>query len=73
MLIGVKQAVQVRLLPTPEQAAALSATLLACNVAASWLSGQMHAANEYRKFDVQKRFYAELRERSDWRHSRPSE
>src|SRR5689334_18014022 len=63
MLICVKQVVQVRLLPTPKQSAALSATLPACNAAASWLSERMHAANEFRKFDVQKRFYAELRER----------
>jgi hypothetical protein len=63
MLICVKQVVQVRLLPTPKQSVALSATLPACNAAASWLSGRMHAANEFRKFDVQKRFYAELRER----------
>ncbi|MGW6935503.1 RNA-guided endonuclease InsQ/TnpB family protein [Lentzea sp. NPDC054927] len=63
MLIDVKQAVQVRLLPTPEQAAALLATLQACNAAASWLAERMHAAGEFRKFDVQKRFYTELRER----------
>ena len=63
MLIGVKQVVQVRLLPTAEQAKALLATLQACNAAASWLAGRMHAAGEFRKFDVQKRFYAELRER----------
>jgi putative transposase len=62
-VISVKLAVQVRLLPTPEQAAALLATLNACNAAASWLSGQMHTAGIFRKFGVQKRFYAELRER----------
>ncbi|WP_143466967.1 hypothetical protein [Lentzea kentuckyensis] len=50
-------------MPTPEQAVALRATLLACNAAASWLSERMHAASEFRKFDVQKRFYAELRDR----------
>nr|WP_198151292.1 RNA-guided endonuclease TnpB family protein [Kibdelosporangium sp. MJ126-NF4]CEL14264.1 Mobile element protein [Kibdelosporangium sp. MJ126-NF4]CTQ88631.1 Mobile element protein [Kibdelosporangium sp. MJ126-NF4] len=58
-----KQVVQVRLLPTPEQASALSVTLNACNAAASWLSKQMHAVGIFRKFDVQKRFYVELRER----------
>ncbi|WP_330272230.1 RNA-guided endonuclease TnpB family protein [Lentzea sp. NBC_00516] len=63
MLIGMKQVVQVRLLPTPEQASALLVTLRACNAAASWLAGRMHAAGEFRKFDVQKRFYTELRER----------
>lgn len=62
-VITVKQVVQVRLLPTPKQAAALTDTLHACNRAASWLSKQMHAARVVRKFDVQKRFYAELRRR----------
>lgn len=63
MMISVKQVVQVRLLPTSEQASALLATLHVCNAAASWLSEQMHTAGIFRKFDVQKRFYAELRER----------
>lgn len=63
MVINVKQVVQVRLLPTPDQASALLATLNACNTAASWLSQQMHTTGIVRKFDVQKRFYAELRER----------
>ncbi|WP_221761187.1 RNA-guided endonuclease TnpB family protein [Kibdelosporangium aridum] len=58
-----KQVVQVRLLPTPAQASALLATLNACNTAASWLSQQMHTTGIFRKFDVQKRFYTELRER----------
>jgi putative transposase len=62
-VISVKQVVQVRLLPTPAQASALAATLHACNTAASWLSEQMHASRVFRKFDVQKRFYIELRER----------
>lgn len=63
MMIGVKQVVRVRLLPTPEQASALADTLRACNTAASWLSERMCADRVFRKFDVQKRFYAELRER----------
>src|SRR5262249_22033234 len=42
---------------------ALLATLHACNKAASWLSTQMHPAGVFRKFDAQKRFYVELRER----------
>src|SRR5205807_8918819 len=62
-VISVKQVVQVRLLPTPEQASALADTLHACNTAASWLSEQMHTDRVMRKFDVQKRFYTELRER----------
>jgi len=63
MVIIVKQVVQVRILPTPEEALALVDTLHACNAAASWLSGQMHAERVLRKFDVQKRFYVQLRER----------
>jgi putative transposase len=63
MVISVKQVVQVRLLPTPEQASALTDTLHACNAAASWLSRQMRAVGVLRKFDVQKRFYVELRKR----------
>ncbi|MEU3644538.1 hypothetical protein AB0E59_14255 [Lentzea sp. NPDC034063] len=63
MVINVKQVVQVRLLPSPEQASALADTLRVCNTAASWLSERMCAEQVFRKFDVQKRFYAELRER----------
>ncbi|SDM15965.1 transposase, IS605 OrfB family, central region [Lentzea albidocapillata subsp. violacea] len=63
MVINVKQVVQVRLLPTPEQASALGDTLLACNTAASWLSERMHTDQVFRKFDVQRRLYTELRER----------
>jgi putative transposase len=62
-LRGVKQVVKVRLLPTAEQAAALQVTLGTCNEAASWLSAAMHADRVHRKHDVQKRFYAELKER----------
>jgi putative transposase len=63
MMIAVTQVVQVRLLPTPEQAAALLATLYVCNAAASWLSEQMHTNRVFRKFDVQKCYYGQLRER----------
>lgn len=63
MVISVKQVVRVRLLPTPEQASALADTLRACNAAASWLSGRMCADRVFRKFDVQKRLYVELRGR----------
>ena len=38
-----KHVLKVRVLPTEVQAAALEATLLACNEAASWLSSRMHA------------------------------
>jgi hypothetical protein len=59
----VKQTVRVRVVPTPEQAAALLDTLNVCNSAASWLSAQMRTAGVFGKFDVHKRFYALLRER----------
>jgi putative transposase len=59
----VKQTVKLRVLPTDEQARALEGTLRTCNAASSWLSGQMHAARVFRKHDVQKCFYSELRER----------
>lgn len=62
-IIVVKQVVQVRILPTPEQASALADTLHVCNTAASWLARQMHTNRVFRKFDVQKRFYFQLRER----------
>ncbi len=59
----VKQVVKVRVLPVGLEAAALNATLRACNNAASWLSTQMHADGVHRKYDAQRRFYAELRQR----------
>jgi IS605 OrfB family transposase len=62
-MVAVKQTVQVRLLPTSEQAEALRTTLLTCNKAASWLSEQMHSRGSFRKFTVHRSFYAELRER----------
>jgi putative transposase len=63
-LRGVKQVIKVRLLPT-EAEAALDTTLRTCNAAATWLSQQMHATRVFRKFDAQRRFYVELRERFD--------
>jgi len=62
-LRGVKQVIKVRLLPTEAEAAALDTTLRTCNAAATWLSQQMHATRVFRKFDAQRRFYVELRER----------
>jgi putative transposase len=62
-MIVVKQIVQVRLLPTPEQASALASTLRICNEAASWLSGQVHRERVWHKRDVQKNWYSELRDR----------
>ena len=62
-LPNAKQVLKLRILPSNEQVAALEETLRVCNEAASWLSQQMHAARVYRKYDVQKRFYTELRVR----------
>lgn len=62
-MIVVKQVVKVRLLPTPDQESALLQTLRACNEAASWLSQRMHELRVFRKSEVQKKFYSELRER----------
>jgi hypothetical protein len=59
----VKQVVKVRVLPNEPQAASLAATLRSCNEAAAWLSAAMHAQQVRRKHDVQKRFYAELKQR----------
>jgi putative transposase len=59
----VKQVVKVRVLPNEPQAASLTATLRICNEAATWLSAAMHAQRVRRKHDVQKRFYAELKQR----------
>jgi putative transposase len=59
----VKQVVKVRMLPTDSEAAALGATLSACNSAASWLAAAMHEQRVHRKYDVDKRFYTELKER----------
>jgi IS605 OrfB family transposase len=58
-----KQVIKLRMLPSDAQAAALEQTLRTCNAAASWLSAQMHAVREFRKFDAQHCFYAELKQR----------
>jgi IS605 OrfB family transposase len=59
----VKQTIQVRLLPTPEQASALLETLRVCNEAATWLSSNMRSRRMFQKFGVHKYFYADLRVR----------
>lgn len=53
--------VKVRVLPTDSEAAALDATLSACNSAVSWLSAAMHKQRVHRKYDAHKHFYTELR------------
>lgn len=62
-VVNVKQVIRVRLLPTDAEAAALEATLTACNHAASWLSAAMHERRIHRKFDAHRHFYCELKTR----------
>ncbi|MEH0423593.1 RNA-guided endonuclease InsQ/TnpB family protein [Streptomyces sp. B21-083] len=58
-----KLVVQVKLLPTPIQAAALEATLHACNEAASWASEVAFAKDAKRNFALREHTYAEIRQR----------
>ncbi len=60
---SMKRVVKLRLLPTEAEAAALEATLVVCNRAASWLSAAMHTDRVHRRHDAQKRFYSELKRR----------
>lgn len=54
---------QIKLLPTPEQAVALSATLRRCNEACNWLSAQAFETQTFRQFDLHRLGYRETRER----------
>ncbi|HEU5028944.1 MAG TPA: transposase [Spirillospora sp.] len=56
-----KLVVQVKLLPTPEQAAALSATLLACNALANRVSAVACEKKVFSRAGLQKLVYAELK------------
>ncbi|MFK4100997.1 RNA-guided endonuclease InsQ/TnpB family protein [Streptomyces sp. NPDC019531] len=58
-----KLTVQVKLLPTPVQAAALEATLHACNEAATWASGVAFARDVKRNFALREHAYGEIRAR----------
>ncbi|MEV5709727.1 transposase [Actinoallomurus sp. NPDC052274] len=55
--------VQVKLLPTPEQAAALAATLSLCNTAANEVSAVAFAHGVFARQKLQKLVYAELKAR----------
>jgi transposase len=59
----VKLVVQVRLLPTPVQAAALEATLRACNEAATWVSQVAFAYGEFKNFALRKLTYEQVKAR----------
>jgi putative transposase len=53
----------IKLLPSPEKAEALRATLRRCNEAATWLAATGFAAEKYRQFDLHKLAYGDLRSR----------
>ncbi|WP_328437878.1 hypothetical protein OHA71_12975 [Streptomyces sp. NBC_00444] len=58
-----KLVVQVKLLPTPEQAAALEATLHACNQAATWVSKVAFERGEFKNFALRKHAYDTVKSR----------
>ncbi|WP_441349105.1 transposase [Streptomyces sp. NTH33] len=58
-----KLVVQIRLLPTPVQAAALEATLRACNEAATWASGVAFAKDVKNNFALHQHTYREIKAR----------
>ncbi|MER5625752.1 transposase [Streptosporangium sp. NPDC002544] len=61
-MFGVKLVVQVRLLPTPEQAAALEATLRAVNDAATWVSTLAHDQRVFRNYDLRRHAYGQIKD-----------
>lgn len=58
-----KLVVRMKLLPTPVQAAALEATLHACNEAATWAARIAFEKNVRRPLGLRKHTYTEIRER----------
>ncbi|MGW6545504.1 RNA-guided endonuclease InsQ/TnpB family protein [Streptomyces massasporeus] len=58
-----KLVIQVKLLPTLEQEAALRATLRACNEAARWVSEVAFTSDAFKNFTLRKQCYAEVRVR----------
>ncbi len=58
-----KLVVQIRLLPTPEQAAALEATLRACNEAATWASEIAFEKDVKRNFTLREHTYRQIKAR----------
>ncbi|GGN65989.1 transposase [Actinoplanes lobatus] len=56
-----KLVVQVKLLPTPEQASALDATLRACNTAASEVAATAREIGCYRNYDLRKHTYQNIK------------
>jgi IS605 OrfB family transposase len=60
-VITMKLVVQVKLLPTPEQAAALEATLRACNTAATAVAAVAREIGCYRNYDLRKHTYQRIK------------
>ncbi|MFI9776843.1 hypothetical protein ACIHCV_19340 [Streptomyces sp. NPDC051956] len=58
-----KLVVRVKLLPTPVQAAALEATLHACNQAATWAAEVAFETEARRPLELRKHTYADIRAR----------
>jgi putative transposase len=58
----VKLVVPVKLLPTPEQASALEATLRACNAAACEAAVVARESGIYRNYDLRKHVYREIKD-----------
>ncbi|MFJ9705902.1 RNA-guided endonuclease InsQ/TnpB family protein [Streptomyces sp. NPDC101234] len=58
-----KLVMQVKLLPTPVQAAALEATLRACNEAATWVSGVAFEKDVKTNFALREHTYGEIKAR----------
>jgi IS605 OrfB family transposase len=63
MVTLMKVVAQVKLLPMPEQAAALECTLRAVNEAACWVSGVAFERGVPREYELRKHTYAELKAR----------
>jgi hypothetical protein len=59
----VKLTVQVKLLPTPLQAAALEETLRACNQAATWVSSVAFEKDIKRNFALREHTYGQVKDR----------
>ena len=60
--IGMKLVVQVKLLPTPEQASALESTLRACNTAACEVAVVARETGVYRNYDLRKHVYQGIKD-----------
>ncbi|MGW6477545.1 RNA-guided endonuclease InsQ/TnpB family protein [Streptomyces sp. NPDC055059] len=58
-----KLTVQVKLLPTPVQAAALEETLYACNEAATWVSSVAFERDVMRNFALREHTYGQVKDR----------